>query len=480
MAGDRKIPESRTNYDQLRVSSYDPNNQSSDDMIQKSAQAIPTGNNRAPNKLVRLPQTRPTQIAQQQQQQPAIAVGSTDRFSAFPRYPNIQQRGSSYYSNDQQQASIATSQSKVATSKGPKLPGKQSQQEELANKCRWWSQKSFQGVNLQPEDLVVNDEYGSPCYIISLSAYLELQSSKPPLYFPLDKFSIRPSANKVILDGHPNGGATQELPMNCSLPLHADSRGKLILPIKPKVLKSFFEEIYLYVDCGYLKLRLKSNGYYLALQSIEFHLSSVDVVESDTPNSSKERTHHELFYSTQGSDNSPLLILPFSSRYICENRIILTSNNSIQLVMDKFLIQRLYINQVSLDDGGVLMEENMLFVDQQQQHQPSPQPVFADQNNHDQFTQQLQQQAQHHGIPAYKMNDDHGHHHKYASTSNNDNNDRYQDGSSKVKSLNMIKSKDVSEEADSITGRLRRRESASISSIGPEHLEQGPFGKLFK
>lgn len=251
------------------------------------------------------------------------------------------------------QRNIPKSQLASSTRK-PQSPPRASSTTQLQHKCyRWWSQDSFKRVDLHAKDLIVSDEYGSPCYIISISAYLEHKGYEPHVYFPLDHFSIHPSSNRVLIDGAASDGATSSnvgqevLPMNCSIPLGSDG-SRFLLPVRPKQYKLFSEDIYLYVECGFLKLRLHTNGYYLALQSIEFHSSFEELHGASNEYGIRHDNNYGnlsgFHFSSKSSPHSPLFVMPFTSRYVCENRVILNSTDSIQLVLDKFLIQRLFIS----------------------------------------------------------------------------------------------------------------------------------------
>lgn len=131
-----------------------------------------------------------------------------------------------------------------------------------------------------------------------------------------------------------------------------------LIPVQ-RAIPSFKEEITILVDCGYLVLQTRGDNSHISLDTLSFYqhaavsqptgshgqspLGSSKIVSDSaswrikTPSMQLEH----LVFSTQGTHGYPLLTVPLISRYICQNRVVLTGNNSTQLVLDRFELQRL-------------------------------------------------------------------------------------------------------------------------------------------
>lgn len=171
---------------------------------------------------------------------------------------------------------------------------------------------------------------------------------------------------------------------NCSANLMANNdsaqtSGSSSTPMQTMPLhwidRSFRDEIIILVDCGFLVLRTEGDGSRLNLVSISFYQNGDSSTRptfkklSRAGPSSMANSEHLVFSTdnttaTTGSTNKdpeystnqqqPLISMPISSRYLCQNRIVLTATNQVQLVLDRFELQRLSlppIRQVIVADG---------------------------------------------------------------------------------------------------------------------------------
>lgn len=225
--------------------------------------------------------------------------------------------------NDQRQAN-ANAQSKPIPKNGvilDQLIRKNQSRFELTNPqqpaCYWWSLAKFLTLSIKSGDVTLKDIRGEPCYRIKIKGFLRHGSDK---FFPLSNFKATPN-NRVVLE-RPNDGAGFSGPLNCSLPAHFE--GDTSLNVKPKQLQSFSEGITLALDCGYLVLNLHSDGFFLALDSISFY------IDPSSP-----------LFTSLSSKFSPLFVMPIDFKYECSDRVILTGNNSVQLFLESFSLERL-------------------------------------------------------------------------------------------------------------------------------------------
>lgn len=216
-----------------------------------------------------------------------------------------------------------------------------------AGRCGWMSLKEFQNISLETSDINIRDSSGQPCYIFSLKAYIQWNDTK---YSPLSNFKSLPAASKLILDSPSGGAGGERLPLNCLIAAtHNASTPNVFTPLH-RVWRSFREELVLFNECGYLVLKVSAHGLYLNLDSLAFYQNDDEPVTAKVTNRGQVskiilqqmRSEH-LVFSTEGTQHSPLLKMPLQARYLCQNRIVLTGNNSVQLVLDRFELQRLTI-----------------------------------------------------------------------------------------------------------------------------------------
>lgn len=217
--------------------------------------------------------------------------------------------------------------------------------------CNWMPLHGFKNVSLETGELIVRDEDEQPCYLISMRGFIKFNEDA---YFPLSNFQVHPQLHKVILMGRPSDGASvRSAYLNCSLPTSNSGVSSSSLRYSPllKLTFPFREEIVIRVSCGYLVLQIHGDGFRLNLDSLSIYQ---DPSVAQEPG--RKRTHeivpvhlassteseHLIFSSELASSvAAPLLSLPLTSRYVCQNRVVLTGNNSIQLELDRFELQRL-------------------------------------------------------------------------------------------------------------------------------------------
>lgn len=230
-------------------------------------------------------------------------------------------------------------------------------QNSVQNTCRWISLKDVRSVNFETGEIIIRDAADQPCYIISMRAFIKFNDDA---YFLLRGLKPYPAgAYKIEYYNHtaePSGSAHHRMPLNCSFP---DTSSFLIAhDQRPSDYYLFKEEIIVQLDCGYLVFKIKLDyAYQILLEAISFY-QDADVSSSHqttAPRASKsnkrntasrpasiQQTEHLVFSTETGAPNtSPLIVMPLYSRYICQNRIVLTGSNSIQLVIDRFEFGRL-------------------------------------------------------------------------------------------------------------------------------------------
>lgn len=225
--------------------------------------------------------------------------------------------------------------------------------------CGWMSLQDFKKVSLDNGETIIRDSQDQPSYILSMRAYLMWNNSA---YIPLNNLKVLSSIIKF--DGPNDGASVQSLPLNCSFVVNDNAPGQassnnnaftsLLVPIQNQN-RPFKEEIIILVDCGYLVLETYGDGAFLSLNTISFHqnIKPPSVINEERSGKSFIDTESQghLVFSSSSSNNSstpssssnnvPLLTIPLISRYICENRVILNGSQSIQLVLDRFELQRL-------------------------------------------------------------------------------------------------------------------------------------------
>lgn len=208
--------------------------------------------------------------------------------------------------------------------------------------CQWMSLQEFKNVSLAAGELIVRDSEGEPRYILTIRGFLRRDDDS---YFPLNKFQVHPEASKVVI-GSSSIGAGFNLPGNCSTNFKS---GNLYLQPIQKPGRLFEEKITLHAECGYLVLQLQGNGIYLVLKSISFYRNLDAVSQAPVPgkkNRPQSRAiplmlSEHLVFSNEGTQSYPLLVFLLSSRYICQDRIVLTGKNSVQLELTRFELQRI-------------------------------------------------------------------------------------------------------------------------------------------
>lgn len=224
--------------------------------------------------------------------------------------------------------------------------------------CNWMSSDEIKNLTLPTNELIVRDSIGSPAYIIRFRALIRLKDNA---YFPLRNILSHLYLKRVY-----------QLP-NLSEALNPTSTRREIKLLESEALLHrnltyshdwLEEEMFILVECGYLIIEVLNDGMFLLLKSISFYKSPNLPNGSDGSNLGKSFLHrqtdlhliktieHLVFatdYSTIGevashqvtaSQGLPLLIMPIRSRYICQNRIVLIGNNSVQLILDEFEMKR--------------------------------------------------------------------------------------------------------------------------------------------
>lgn len=230
--------------------------------------------------------------------------------------------------------------------------------------CNWLTMLEIRNLSFDTADVVIRDSYERPCYFVSMKAYVNFNGD---FYFPLRNLRPHPKGSyRIHFDKGPErlDKDKQHLVLNCSFP---DNSEKAITSVSlmsaKRANRAFTEEIVIQVECGYLMLQLRVDGTYLALQRISFYQednmsipdrmadAEFDAAGRIVQKSRKERPWTDLnlfwqrlvFTSTNGTDKSsnPLIVMPAFSRYLCQNRIVLTGNNSVQMVIERFELQRI-------------------------------------------------------------------------------------------------------------------------------------------
>jgi len=195
-------------------------------------------------------------------------------------------------------------------------------------------------------ELIICNGRGRSCYSLTMQAFIRWTEDD---YIPLNNFKAYSNAGGVVLE-KPHDGISARPSTNCLSTKPAHNGTVTGLNSRSSSWKANFrEELVIFVDCGYLILQLVTDGSFLTLEAISFYqradiASQIDMAEGDPrdalPVVPSRRPEH-LVFTSKGSKNYPLFTIPLTSRYVCRNRIELVANNSIQLVLDRFELQRL-------------------------------------------------------------------------------------------------------------------------------------------
>lgn len=215
--------------------------------------------------------------------------------------------------------------------------------------CRWMSLDEIKNVTLPTSELIVRDASGSPIYIIKLRAYVKFREN--------GYFLINNLRSYMHFARTPNELSGQESILGLPEDRTWDT-GVTELNITSKAHDWVEEEVTLLVDCGYLIVEIINDGMFVALKSISFYQSANRTRKNDVsirnPYLNAIKKPELLVFATNTSCSLarmklgqqvpacfPLLIMPIRSRYICQNRILLAGNNSVQLVLDEFEFKRI-------------------------------------------------------------------------------------------------------------------------------------------
>lgn len=206
--------------------------------------------------------------------------------------------------------------------------------------CQWMSLQEYKNVSLVTSELIIRDNDGEPSYILTIRGSIKRDDNS---YFALNSLQVHPGASKVLHSGL-NIGSKASLPLNCSASM---KDGKGLLSQRSDI--PFEEKITLLAECGYLVLRLQINGLYFSLKSISFY-RNLDAVSQDPLQNRRSRQpsraippmqSENLVFSNEGTQNYPLFVMPITSGYSCQNRIVLMGKNSVQLELSRFELRRL-------------------------------------------------------------------------------------------------------------------------------------------
>lgn len=221
--------------------------------------------------------------------------------------------------------------------------------------CNWMSSDEIKNLALPTNELVVRDAIGGPTYIIRFRAHIKLKDNA---YFPLRNIQSHLYLRRVF-----------QQPNNLADSRHQWTRQEIKLLESEALLHRNMtyshnwleEEIIILVDCGYLIIEVLNDGMFLLVNSISFYKSSNPSSGSYSEKFYLHRqTHLPLIKTTEhlifavdksgsGERTLPLLIMPIRSRYICQNRIVLSGNNSVQLVLDEFEMKR--VSSIAKDNS---------------------------------------------------------------------------------------------------------------------------------
>jgi len=258
------------------------------------------------------------------------------------------------------------------------------------NVCRWISLQEMSSISFNTGEVIIRDGTDQPCYIITMRAYIKYNDEA---YFPLDRYRPHPYRSYKIefseASEQTNVGA-QRLLLNCSLPPEtlAKNIATVSLMSVQRANRTFNEEITIQVSCGYLVLQLRGDGTYLSLEAISFYqdgnaAGTRTSAEEQRANLAPTMQSKHLVFTTEGQSGlSPLIVMPTFSRYICQNRIVLTGNNSVQLVVSRFELKRL-TNEPVMQSQAVtpFLEGEATSGEQLQQQQQQQQQQLQDMRN---------------------------------------------------------------------------------------------------
>lgn len=259
------------------------------------------------------------------------------RRSSQAYYPDVRSKGNSTARKIPAQQTSDPQQS--PTTSGRQVAMGQSKQVAAEN-CHPMKLTDFQRVSLATGEMVVRDAEGRPCYTLTICGYIQWNDDS---LFPLKNFKVYQHTIFELSDG----GARLVRPLNCSVTGDCGT-GTDLTGLYQKQIRSFREEIIVFVDCGYLVLRTRVLGPYMSLESLSFYRTTVPAVSSKSVSKSSRKfvkivsqmQPQDLIFSTDGTKNHPLFFAPLVFIYTCSNRIELTGNNSVKLVLEKFEIQR--------------------------------------------------------------------------------------------------------------------------------------------
>lgn len=320
---------------------------------------------------------------QQRQQRPAATRQPKPKATTTSASPGNSKRHVHMSYPHQQSLSSAAPRGPVGVTAGTSTA-----QPPSANTCKWMQLNEFKNVSFETGRMVFVDDSDQPCYILTMRAFVRWNDT---LYFPLRNYRPHPRGSYKVSLKWPTDGAIRPLVLNCSMPAElrpAASASIALLPNQLAADHSFDEEITFLVECGYLTLKLTGDDAHIALNSISFHqnpnltderprdkrrryqdsmignakgvlssatgpadgvqLSALTVPESGPAGLAKEDStmvlnRHQVF-SSEAVHKAPLLIMPLISRYSCQNRIVLNGSNLVQIVLERFELQRLMTN----------------------------------------------------------------------------------------------------------------------------------------
>lgn len=206
-------------------------------------------------------------------------------------------------------------------------------------KCAGLTLKEFQGVSLDPSEVIVRDAEGQPIYLLTLRAFLRQSDG---LFLPLIAF--RDNREHVIRSSLSPAFSSlpfSKPPLNCTFSYStSETGGASGVPLSHLEDRPFAEEVHVFFECGSLVLQINGDGNHLELESLALYRPS------EQPGQTGKLADPPRAPALFASEFAPLLVFPRQTRYRCQNRVALAGLNASSLVIDEMEFLRLPIPTV--------------------------------------------------------------------------------------------------------------------------------------